>query len=374
MFTKLKQTSTLLTVLGIGLIVPGLVLANTVVRTGESVAVEDNQVVEGDFYALGSLVSVSGEVTDDLIAIAGRVKVNGEIGADVLAFAGSVDLHASVTDDVRVVAGDVTIAEHIEGDVVVIAGTLQVLSSASIDGDVLFFGGDAEISGAVGGSVMGQFGTLRIDAAVGKDVDVSAGTLTLGEQAEVAGDVRLTSSRDLVRAQGATIGGEVTKSDVVARENDVRTTLRSVLIPFLISLFAALSLHLLFRRQIETVVLSAKDAPGLSILIGAITLLVGLVGAILLMVTVVGVFVGLMTLFAYFLGTILSLVLGQIILGSLTYRLFTNTTIVTPVTIVLGVAVFHVFTLVPFIGGWAIFFTIAIAFGAVIRLLYKHTR
>lgn len=356
-------------------LLPLFVSANTIVRTGDSISVANDQVVEGDFYAVGSNVSMSGEVTEDFFSITGKLTSNGSVGEDMLVIAGSAQIHATVTDDVRILAGDATIASHVSGDVIVIAGTLHILSSASIEGDVLFYGEYATVEGSVGGSVMGTSNTLRIDAVVGKDVDVKSGTLTLGEKAVVNGDVRLQSSNELVRAQNATIIGDVAMSDVVdSNTKDSKQIARNLLVPLLISLFAALSAYLLFRRHIEILVFGAQEQLGVAMVVGLGGMLFGPVVILLLFVTVLGIFVGLVGLFVYLLGLIVAFVLSQIILGSILVKLATKRNEVTPYSIAIGAVAFHVCALIPVIGGLFMIAMVSLAFGSFFRLLYKHTR
>ena len=71
----------------------------SVVRSGERVTVAEDQLIEGDFYVAGSVVNLSGEVSDDLLTLAGTVTVNGAVGADALLIAPTVDIHGTVGDD-----------------------------------------------------------------------------------------------------------------------------------------------------------------------------------------------------------------------------------------------------------------------------------
>lgn len=357
------------------LLVPVLVSANTVYRSGGSISVAQDQTVEGDFYALGSEVSMSGRVTEDFYTAAWALTANGTVGADLFAVAGVANIHATVTDDVRIVGGEVTIADHVQGDVVVLGGVLKVLSSARIDGDVLFFGDRVEINGPVGGSVMGTYNSLRIDAEIGGDVDVAATTLTVGERAVINGDVYLKSINDLVRAQGATIVGEVTQGRVGADEEfDLRSAVRKEVVPFLISLFAALALYLLFRRLVELVVTQTFHRFGFSTLIGLGSIIAIPFVVIVLLVTVVGALVGAAALLAYLLLLLAAFVLAPVALGVLVWSSLGKGAVVTPLTITVGVALFHIITLVPFLGELFTLLLLGVVFGTLLQLLYKHTR
>lgn len=295
--------------------------AETVLRTGNSVSVETDQVVENDFYAAGSGVSMSGEVKGDMYATGGSVTTNGSIEADLSVLSGTVQVHGDVGDDVRIVAGEVVIADHVGGDVFVIASTLKILSSATIDGDVFFYGNDAEISGPVAGSVMGTSNSLRIDSTVGKNVDVVvAQSFTLGDRASVSGNVSYESISDVTRAQNAVVQGEVVKNSHQVVTNPVN--FRWTLVPFLVILFTTLCLYLFFRKPLVTLMATINAEPARAGLIGLGMLLVAPVVSLLLTVTVLGSIVGVVGFLTLAIMYLVSLSLLAVLTGSLVSRVF----------------------------------------------------
>lgn len=282
------------------------VAANTVVRTGESIEVGSDQLVDGDFYILGQTVSLSGTVTDDVVAIAGGITTNGSVGGDILAITGSFQHHATVTDDVRVIAGDVTIAESVGGDLVVVGGVLKVLSTATIAGDVLFFGGSAEVNGTVTGSVLGASERIRIDGPVGGTVDVTSGQVTLGDRAQITGDIRYISPSDLMRGQNAAVEGTIIKSIPTAPASEV--SMQSTIVPFFVLVTTVLIMHLLFRSLLVRVVETIFARPLLSAVAGSAVIFAVPFVTLLLLATIIGLLVGLLlfttTLVVYVLGTV----------------------------------------------------------------------
>ena len=76
---------------------------------------------------------------------------------------------------------------------------------------------------AVGGKVLGTAERVRINSAVAGGVDISTPNLTLGEQANITGDVRYVSDSELVRATGAVVTGVVSNvSSVPSRRSSAR--------------------------------------------------------------------------------------------------------------------------------------------------------
>jgi cytoskeletal protein CcmA (bactofilin family) len=349
----------------------GVVEAATVVRTGETVSVTSEQRVEGNFYALGSSLSLSGPVEGDVVAAAGTVSVNAPVAHDVLVLGGTVGVNASVTEDVRIVAGDVTIKESVGGSVFVLGGRLSVLSTATIAGDILVVAGDVLIEGTVNGQVLGVAERIRVDGAVaGIDVDTVA--LTLGDRAVISGDVLYTSAEEMVRAPGAEVSGTVVRSDAVTESTDL--SYRSAALAFLVSLFASLSLYLVARRPLALYARQATDNIAREAFIGFALLVTVPVAVVVLMVSVLGLFLGLIGLAVFLMTVILALPLMNIITGVLIGRTFQNTHEVNILLITLGALTVQVMLFVPIIGPILLFILFLATFGGVATGLYRLLR
>lgn len=345
--------------------------AATVVRTGEVVSVASDQRVEGNFYALGSTISLTGPVAGDVVAAAGTVAINAPIEHDVLALAGTVGINATVTEDVRILGGDVTIGGYVGGSVFVVGGRLTVLSTATIAGDVLIVAGDAVVEGVVKGQLLGVAERVRIDSSVAA-VDIETPSLVLGDRADVGQDILYTSTADLVRAPGAKVGGTITKRDADSTANE--TPYRTVAIGFLISLFASLSLYLIAKRPLTLYARQATHNIAREGFIGFALLVTVPVAIIILMVSVLGIFVGLLGLALFVLMIILAIPLMNIIAGALLARTFQNTHEVTSLHIALGALVVQVMLFVPLIGPILLFVLFVATIGGIVTGLYRLLR
>ena len=238
---------------GILLVTPTVTSADTVIRTGETVSIDSDQRVDGDFYSAASILNLSGEVSEDMSAVGGKITLNGNVGKDALFVGGSVDVHGSVGDDLRIVGGDVILAEPVTGDVFVIARSITILDTASIGGDLVVYGADVEVSGSVGGDIVGNVETLRLDAPVKGSIDMNVLKLTIGDRADIAGTVRYVSTDTLTRSPNAKIAGEITRNDPVKEETNLPGA-KAVLIPVLMVLFSALVWYLVARKLLTAIV------------------------------------------------------------------------------------------------------------------------
>lgn len=375
MTMKLKIRNYALAVLTlVVLVLPSSTSAAVTLLDGDKISIEADEIINGDYYVsvgpLGSTV-MSGEVEGDMYSLAGSVTANGSIGGDFGSIGGLSFMHASVTDDVRIIAGEAVIDHEVGGDVFVVAGVLKVLSTAKIAGDVVFYGGEGEIAGDIGGSVYGSANILRIDGAVGKDVNVTVSRgLTLGSNADVAGGVEYRSLVDLKRAQEAHVEGEVIKQQL-QEQVDTASALRAFFIPLFVSLFATLTLYLLFKKEMIAIVTVVVERPLMSGLVGLATIATGPFVSLLLITTVLGMLLGIFgvgfTLLLFAAGFSVAIVFT----GALISRFMTNKITVSLVSILSGALVFHALFFIPVLGLLVAIAILAMAVGGMVLVLYR---
>lgn len=365
---NMKRLALLLFVL---LALPSLTFASSVMRTGDNVSVATGQAVEGDFYSAASKIIISGDIVEDLLVLGGTLNINGQVGKDLTAVAGDVDISGTVGDDVRVVAGQVTISGEILGDLVVLADTLTVLSTAKVSGDILFFGTRAEISGEVGKSIFGTSEMLRVDAVVNGDIDVKTSELTLGERTDVTGMVKYTSVREVVRAQNARVSGKVLRNEPAVGEVN---TLKPIVIPFLLLIFAALVMYLLFGRLLERVSVQALEFPFRSMLTGFGLLFLTPIAIGILVMSTLGSLIGLVLLFAYFCLMLVAFITSGVVAGAFLMKLANKPSTNTLLTVLLGTTVSFLMLFIPFVGPFLLLGLVFVCMGALTTHLYRIVR
>jgi cytoskeletal protein CcmA (bactofilin family) len=345
--------------------------ASSVIRSGDTVSISENQVIEGDFYSAAGKVNVSGKIDDDMVSAGGQVSLNGSVGADAFIIGGQVDIYGSVGDDLRIFAGEVTIAETVVGDVFVMAGVVHILSTASITGDLMIFAGQATIEGSVGGDVLGVIDILRVDAPITGDIDIKVGQLTLGDQTEVDGSVSYVSELLVIQSLNATVVGELIRNDPVLPTRESLTGLATI--PILILLFSVLVWYWISRNTLQKVVdraiLKVSIRP---FLLGLATLVFVPIAVGLLMLSMIGGILALALMFAYLLLVILSLIGFTAVLGQLLVRTFSKSPRQLSLTaLLIGVIGVALLLLLPVVGDIILVGFVTITLGAVVDLLIR---
>lgn len=347
--------------------------ARTVVRTGEYISLGNEQEIEGNFYALGNTISVSGSIMGDVHAVAASITLNGPVRDDVFFVGGTVALHASTSEDVRIIAGDVTIADAIGGSLAVMGGRVKILSTATIAGDVLIYGGDVTIEGMVTGQVLGNMTQLRIDGAVAGGVDVVVGTLTLGERADVTGDIRYQSSNEILRSPGAVIAGELVPvaPSVLPVANSVA---KVYAICFLVLLFTTLTFFLLARSAIEKLMQMVVLRTLHYGLIGGAGFVFLPVVASVLIASILGAVVGMVVGGVFVVMVLVAIPLTIIFVGNLAMLVISKKSTVSITTVLLGTTLVFLLLLVPVLGFLVVLCALFCVLGALLWSLYNALR
>lgn len=347
--------------------------AGPIVRSGEEVTVEAQKILEGDFYALGGAVNLSGDTQYDAYIGGGTITINGPVKSDLTVVGGSVQVHGTVGDDVRVVAGDVVIAEPVEGDLVVFAGKVSVLSTASIKGDVLLMAGEAQIDGPVEGAIHGTVGILRVNTHVGGDISVYVTeSFALGDATDVVGSVTYTGSTDVVRAQGAVIEGGVHKEVIPVTSGT--EVFKGMLLNVFIVLFAALSLFLVFRARITEYAMLVEHTYGRQGLVGFGIFFGVPFMATLLMASVIGLILGLAILSAYVVLILVSIITSCITLGFFIGKYLLKQEHVSTLSVTLGAITMSLLPFIPGIGIVLVVLIFLVTLGSVTTLSYRLLR
>lgn len=342
-----------------------------VIRSGESVSIESNQVLEGDFYALGQAVTISGEAERDIYTLGQTVTINAPVTEDLVIIGDDVQVHGAVKDDIRVIGREIIIAQPVADDVVVLGGIVRILSTASIGGDLIFLGGEIQIDGPVEGTVYGTAESVRIDAHVGGDVSVKVGRdLTLGDRAEVLGNVTYKSVNELTRAQGAVVTGTITHDDSLFKPEETNP-IQSLVFNLLVLVFSSLTIFFILRSRTKVFVHSIEEGYGRLGLIGLGMLLAIPVVAIILMGSLIGFVVGFVLMLVYIVLLLVSFMCLPIFFGALFQRLIRLGDTVTVFTIILGVFVVAALPYVPLLGFFVLLLGFLMILGALYAELYR---
>jgi cytoskeletal protein CcmA (bactofilin family) len=253
----------------------------------------------------------------------------------------------------------------------VVGGDLKILSTASVGGDLIVYGTSVDMAGTVGRNIHGSAETVRIDGVVEGEINLTVSNLTLGERAEVSGNLTYLSTREVIRAPGASVQGQILKKEVTTDSGNFK----DIVIIFLVVLFSALAGHLFFRRAYVNVLDQAEKYTLRNFVIGLGFVIVTPLVSIILLFSTLGSIIGGLLLCVYIAIMLASVIIIPPLLG-----LFLNKNILkrsgelSVALIISGVFLVMILLFVPIIGPGLVVFLWILASGSLAVFLYRLLR
>jgi cytoskeletal protein CcmA (bactofilin family) len=344
------------------------------VRVGENYTLAKGEVVDGNFYAAGANLTLSGDVKGDVSAVGSIITLKGNISEDVALAGGTIMIDGVVADDARLAGGTIVVSGAVGGDLALAGGTVKVIDGATVAGDMLVAGGTVIIDGDVKGDIRLTGGNVTINGAVGGSILNYAEHLILGATAVVTGNLTNYVATEAVLETGAVVKGTVS-NDVVVTPRDFRSMIAAAgTMNFLMFLFAGLICYWLFKNRSKQFTAHALAHFWKELLRGLILLVAVLILAIALLISVVGFPFGIVLLLTYVIIAVLARVFAGIMLGGWINKVIFKKPdqVLTWQTVIGGNVVLLLLSFVPVIGGIISFMFTMVAFGAFWGYLYRH--
>jgi len=373
----MKKIVVILTTLAILFIAPTAVAqddSDKNFRKEEIVSVAKGEVIEGDFFAFGERVEISGTVNGDVYTAGGDILVDGDVNGDLLAVGGNISISGNISQDVRVAGGQVRISGKIGNNITIGAGNVDITQDAKIGGSIVAGAGNISLAAPISGDVRIGAGNLTISSKIGGNVNVGVGEIRLTSNAKVEGDLTYWSDGDVSIDESAVVAGAVTKNPPPDFSKPSPTKIFGVFTGFtLVTAFISLTstfvigllLINLFPRFNRGVVLTLRKKPWISLGVGVLALIATPIVFGLLMATVVGLPLGLILMALYFILLYLARIFVIFWIGiSLFERSGRKAHEVW--ALIIGLVVYYIITLVPIIGGIVTLSVLLFGLGAAI--------
>jgi len=375
----MKRLALFLFILILALLVPTSSLAK-VITSDEEVTIASDEVINDDLYIAGSTVEIAGTVNGDLYAVGGTVSISGQIKGDALVAGGIIRITGKVSDDVRMAGGYLSIDEAVIGDsVTAFGGSVSVDKDSKIGGGVTIGAGMVSIDADVTRGIVGGAGTLSIGGKVGKEIKVGVETLTVKKGAKIAGDISYTSENEIKIDQGATVSGKV--SQTLPQEAGDLQGIRGIterfgwglkILSYLAVLLIGSLLIYFLPAQSERISMQIREKPGQSLLWGILAVVLILPVFVLLMISIVGIPLGFILLGIFVLALYLTQIFVGLFLGRLVFGSLREGETNAYLSLALGLAVYHILTLIPVGGAIISLATVLFGLGAIFTFTREY--
>lgn len=350
------------------------------IKAGENYTSGVGEVVTDDLYVAAGMLSIGGNVEGDLVAAGGRAVVGGNITEDLLLVGGDAIVIGNIGEDARVAGGNVTLSGNVGGDLVTAGGNVQVASTSTIEGDVVAGAGVLIIDGIVNGNVKVGSGALIINGQINGDIEAEAEEVQFGKNAIVAGDVTYKAFTEAKIEEGAQLNGTINFEErergtvnQQAGEAIFAFIGAAWLVKLLMQLAVALVLLWFAPRALSHIATRISEKFSRELLRGFIFLVVTPIAVILLMVSVIGIMLAIPIILLYSAMLIIAKVLAAVVLGEILWKWFKlSAPAVNWKSIVLGVVVINIVSLVPVLGWIVVFLLFCASLGSLSNHLYQH--
>ncbi len=343
----------------------GIVFSRTAMaqtfRSGTSTNVAPGETIDSSVYMSGRSIDMAGTVNGDLYCAGQSVTISGRVRGDVLCAGQTVNISGTVDGDVRAAGQDVTISSKIAKNLTVGTQNFTLSSEASVGGDITGGASGATINGRVGRDLLLGAQTVDLNGQVARSVTGTVDQLTIGNKAQVGGDIQYTSKNEVNRAAGAQVTGTVSRTEPKADKNVREPYFAARAYWFLAAVFAAFLLSLLF----PSVYVLAYDRSSASIwrtlVYGLLSFIAVPAAIVALMITVIGIPLAFLVMLLWLVVLLLSTTFAAFYVGRQIYRRQNN-----PLVIMLaGAIVLYLLINLPLIGGLVGFAAVVLGSGMI---------
>lgn len=338
----MKKLSIILAVLAIA--VPGLA---SQFRSGSAVSIPNGTIVPDDLYAFGQSVNVAGTINGDLIASGGNVSLSGRTAQSALVAGGQLTITGKIGNDLLAAGGSLDVSGPIADNATITGGTVAV--RGSVGRDLTVAGGEVTVDGKVGGNVM-----------------ANAGSLIIGPNAVIHGNLVYSSGKQATISPGAKIVGR-TMYQPITPQKRAHPVLKAL---FWVGSFLALFLvGVLLIALAPTAASCSADrmlsAPWYSLLIGFIILVVMPVAILIVAATLIGIPLALILLAAYLIMVYIARAYAAIGIGRWLFARFGSPNMSLYADLLVGMLILWLLMAIPFIGWFISLIALLLGLGAV---------
>lgn len=266
-------------------------------RTGNSVSVQKNEVINSSVYAAGSAVTIDGTINGDVYCAGQTVTINATVNGDVLCAGMSLTLNGKVNGDVRLAGQTVSLQNTVTGSASLVGATVNFGDKATVQRDVTATGDVLDMRGTIGRDLVVGARAVTLGGTIGRDVTASLDEIAFAKNASIKGSLHYQSERQLTIDDGV-VAGKTTFSE---QATEGTTPTMADWLFGLVMMIAGLVLATVLASLVAPRAL--RSATQLSVPKLFVCLLIGLgilvmtpLVAILLMVSIVGLWAGLILL------------------------------------------------------------------------------
>ncbi|HEY9207265.1 MAG TPA: hypothetical protein VIO58_15250 [Candidatus Methanoperedens sp.] len=334
-------------------------------RTGDTLVITKDEIVNDDIYFAGSSVIVDGTINGDLVTAGGKITVTGTVKGGITAVGGSITINGNVTNDIRAAGGEVRIGGDVGDNVLVFTGNLILDKNARIARDLTLGAGNAIIDGTVNGNINGGVSNLEIRGATKGNVTVEIeNNIKVSPGATIGGNLEYTAPH-----QGEISGmvsGKTTYKETPVKKEDLMSKIRGEVIGYFWFLLIGIISLMLAPELTQKISDNVSARPLKNLIWGLLFLIITPIVAILLLITIIGIPLSLILLAVYIIFLYISRIYVGFWIGQYVLKKLKKETKFKVLTMALGLLIAVIVVNLPIIGIFVHFIILLLGLGTIV--------
>ncbi len=292
---------------------------------------------------------------DDLALFGNNLTINGNLRGSLVAFGDTVIVSGTVNNNLLAIGKSVTIKGNILSTTIIMADSVFIDKTAVIGGELIVMAREVIIEGTLKRDLKFGAGRMVISGIVNGNVRGETGTLIIGDNATIKGNLNYRSEAEISPAESERVTGEILH---LSRTKPIDSKkILSGIFPFIFAIkillfltFLIIGIMLLLLPVTKKLDRSIdKNSILKMFLYGIPTVLIYPLIVLFLIVSVFGIFFGLfLALLTIPLGIVLQ-IFGSIFAGMLIKELFKLKIESRFIYFIIGALILFFFSLIPFI-------------------------
>ncbi len=353
------------------------------IKSGESVSIEANEVIDDTFVAFGRTVRIDGVVTGDLIAFAESIDIQGSVHGDAFFFGQIIEIEGKVEGGVGAFGEMIRMGNTVGQSVYWFGKSILTRRDAAIGGDLFAFADQINVGGSVGRNVTVFGNRLTVSGKVLRDVTFSGRVAAIQSSASIGGnlDVELPSEEDLLVDSVSSVAGTTSIDVYEERQEEAGSfwsswSFWSLLFSVLWLAAAFISGMLVFWALPAFRIQPLEDFRSILVSAGTgVVILITLpVAAAVFAVTLIGIPVGLVTVVIWAVGLYLSKIVVAHYLGTALLRSKRQDMRSVALALSVGLVLVLVAVSLPYVGWVVNGLLVILGLGAMSQILYRIAR
>jgi cytoskeletal protein CcmA (bactofilin family) len=312
---------------------------------------------------------INGVITNDLYIGSREYIVSGEVNGSLNSFSQNAAIRGIIGNTANIFAYELTVDGQIENNLTAFAYKIELSHGSRVGKDAFLMGAEVSVTGEIARNLNINGDHVVISGKIGGDLNIKGGRISITAPAEILGDIKYKSSREIKIDDGVVIHGIVNWKKITPKEDkeEAGTGWPFRIILFLCALITGLIIIPLFNQHTRAAAGEIIKKPLVTLGIGFVSFSVAPFAIIILMLTIIGIPSAIILLFIFAIFFYIAKVYVSIALGRLIVRAFRKG--VEPKqgwSLILGLIILMLLFTIPVIG-WIIYFgVIFFGFGAII--------